>query len=66
MESITMTQGISGTLALICLIWVLYEVWAVNKSMTTGTKVLWSLGAIFFNIITAIVYYLVVKREQLA
>lgn len=62
----TATQGIGGTIAIICLLWVLYEVWAVNKSMTTGYKVLWSIGALFFNVLTAIAYYFVVKKDQIA
>jgi prolipoprotein diacylglyceryltransferase len=49
-------------LAIICAIWVIYDVLAKNKKLSTGMKVLWIVLAIFFSIITAIIYYLVYKR----
>lgn len=59
-------MGISGTVGLICMIWVLYEVWAVGRHMRTGEKVIWSLAAVFFNIFTAIAYYIIVKRNAIS
>jgi uncharacterized protein involved in exopolysaccharide biosynthesis len=54
--------GIVGIVALIAAIWVIYEA-ATNKSLSTGQKVLWIICALLFSIITAIVYYLVMKRR---
>ena len=59
----TMYQTIIGLISLICAVWVIYDVWAVNKKKTTGIKVLWTVLAIFFSIITAIVYYFLEKRK---
>lgn len=53
---------IGGLIALAAAIWVIYEA-ATNKNLSTGQKVLWIICAIVFSIITAIVYYLVVKRK---
>jgi len=55
--------GIFGIIALICAIWVIYDVLAKNKGLSDLAKVLWILAAVFFSIITAIVYYLVAKRK---
>jgi len=59
-------SGILGTLVgiigLICAIWVIYDVLVNNKKFSTSMKGLWILLAIFFSIITAIVYYLKYKR----
>lgn len=47
---------------ILCAVWVIYDVWATQKSMETVHKVLWTVGAVFFNIITAIIYYFVKKK----
>lgn len=54
--------GIIGLVALICLIWVIYDVWVVNRRATTIKKIVWTILALFFSIVTAIVYYLLEKR----
>jgi hypothetical protein len=33
-------EALIGIIALICAIWVIYDVWAVNKGLSTGAKVL--------------------------
>ena len=50
-------------IALIGMIWVIYDVWAVNKKLSTGIKIIWTIAAIFFSIITAIIYYFVEKNK---
>jgi uncharacterized BrkB/YihY/UPF0761 family membrane protein len=50
---------IIGVIALICAIWVIYDVLVNNKKLSDGMKVLWIILAMFFSIITAIIYYLV-------
>ncbi len=64
--NISIAGGLMSALALFCCVWVIYEVWAVNKNLTTGYKILWTLGALVFNFITAILYYFMVKRESIA
>ena len=55
-------SNLIGLIALVAMIWVIYDVLAVNKKLSTGMKVLWIVLAIFFSIITAIVYYLLQKK----
>ena len=59
-------MGVGGAIAFFCMVWVIYEVWAVNKNLTTGYKVLWTIAALFFNVLSAILYYFMVKREAIA
>ena len=54
-------NNIIGIIALLCAIWVIYEVWAKQK-MSTGSKIIWTVCALIFNIITAIVFYFTKKR----
>lgn len=51
-----------GLIALLCAIWVIYDVLANNKKLSTGMKVVWIVCALFFSIITAIVYYFVGRK----
>jgi len=51
-------------LGIACAIWVIYEVWANNKKLTDTGKIIWTLFALFFNIITAVVYYLRYKKTD--
>ncbi|MEN8230445.1 MAG: PLDc N-terminal domain-containing protein [Bacteroidota bacterium] len=54
--------SIIGIIALICAIWVIYDVWVNQKKMSAGSKLLWTIFAIIFSIITAIVYYFKKKK----
>ena len=58
-----MAYGIWGIVGLVCAVWVIYDVFAVQKKLSVGMKVLWTILALLFSIITAIVYYLVVKKK---
>ena len=51
-----------GIVALFCAVWVIYDVVTAQKFDSTK-KALWIVAAIIFNIITAIVYYFVVKKK---
>ncbi len=55
--------GLGGIIALICAIWVIYDVWTNQKKMKQEHKIIWTIVAILFNVLTAIVYYFVVKRK---
>ncbi|MEI6731461.1 MAG: PLDc N-terminal domain-containing protein [archaeon] len=57
-----MLNTIISIIALVCAVWVIYDVLAVQKRIGTGEKVLWVILAILFSIITAIVYYFVKKK----
>ena len=56
------SNNLLGIVALVCAIWVLYDVWAVNKKLSGGAKIIWSICAIVFNILTAIIYYFTQKK----
>ncbi len=56
------STSIFGIVALICAIWVIYDVWTNQKKMSGGKKILWTILAIVFNILTAIIYYFVRKK----
>ncbi|MBT4857906.1 hypothetical protein HON49_01925 [archaeon] len=47
---------------LACAIWVIYDVFAKQK-FKTGKKVLWTVLALLFSVITAIVYFFIVKKK---
>ena len=61
-------MALLGTLlsivALICAVWVIFDILTENKRLSTGVKVLWIVFAILFSIITAIVYYFVYKSKK--
>ena len=54
--------GIVEVIALICAVWVIYDVWLNKKKKDTVFKVIWTVLAVFFSILTAIVYYFMEKR----
>ena len=46
-----------------CAVGVIYDIVTFQKKMKSEHKLLWIIAAVVFNIITAIVYYLVVKKK---
>lgn len=57
-----MINTIFGIIALACAIWVIYDVFTNNKKLSDGKKVIWTVAAILFSIITAVIYYLVSRK----
>ena len=55
-------NNILYAIGIICAIYVIYDVWAVQKKMSAGSKLIWTIFALIFNVITAIVYYFKVKK----
>ena len=54
---------IISIIALICVIWVIYDVLVKNKGLSTEMKFLWIILAIILGgIIPAVIYYLVYKK----
>jgi hypothetical protein len=51
-----------GIVALICAVFVIVQVWTKQPSMSVGEKVIWTIAALFFSVLTAIVYYFVRMR----
>lgn len=59
----TMWNTILWIVALLCALWVIVDVLTKQKAMDQTHKVLWIIAAIIFSILTALVYYFVVKRK---
>ena len=49
-------------LGVISAVWVIYDVWTKNKKDTDQMKIVWTVLAIIFSIITAIFYYFLRKK----
>ncbi|MEM4755959.1 MAG: PLDc N-terminal domain-containing protein [Candidatus Woesearchaeota archaeon] len=60
-------MGIVGTLlwiaGIVCAVWVIYDVWQNQKRMDQTMKIIWTVAAVLLSILTAIVYYFVVKKK---
>ncbi|MGV8162066.1 MAG: PLDc N-terminal domain-containing protein [Candidatus Nanoarchaeia archaeon] len=60
-------MGLGSTIvwviAVICAVWVIVDVWTKQKKMEQTHKLIWTIAAIIFSILTAIVYYFVVKNK---
>ncbi len=52
-----------GGIKLFCMIWVLYRVWSVDDHLDQTKQVLWTLGAVFFSLISAIIYYIIYVHD---
>ena len=50
-------EFIIGIIAIICALYVIINVWGTGESGLV--KIVWTIAAIFFSIITAIVYYFI-------
>lgn len=56
-------DGLLYLVGLCCAVWVIYDVWVVNKRIDESSKVLWTILAIVANVLAAIIYYFVHKRQ---
>ena len=56
--------GLVGILAVICAVWVIYEVVTKQKKWKDSKKIIWIVCAVLFNIVTAIVYYFVEYKKK--
>ena len=58
------TYYIIGIFSLVCIVWVIYDVYMRNKKMNPFQKVSWTIGAILFGSVGALFYYLFWKRKK--
>jgi hypothetical protein len=54
--------GILGVIAVICAVLVIYDVWTNNKKLSDTAKIVWTVLAVIFSILTAIVYYFIGRK----
>ena len=57
-----LTTTILYIVGVLCAVWVIYDVFTKNNKLSTGMKVLWTVLALLFSIITAIIYYFMYKK----
>ena len=50
-------MSILAILGLILTIFIIYDIWAKNNQLDSTQKLIWTLAAVFFNVITAIIYF---------
>jgi hypothetical protein len=50
-------------LSLVAAVWVIYHVWSKNHRLSDVAKIIWTVAAILFSVLTAIVYYIVERPE---
>lgn len=55
--------AIISIISLASAVWVIYDVWSNNFRLSKEYKLLWTIAAILFSILTAIVYYVVEKAR---
>jgi hypothetical protein len=53
---------IIGIVALIATLWVIIDVFSSGKKLSTMEKAVWTVFALLFSIVTAIVYYFMKKK----
>ncbi|HKL02413.1 MAG TPA: hypothetical protein VJ911_02010 [Cryomorphaceae bacterium] len=46
-----------------CAVWVIYDAWSKNPRLSEMAKILWTIAAILFSVLTAIVYYVSQKMR---
>lgn len=56
-------KGLIGAIALVSCIWVIYDVWSNQPQKNTNEKLLWTISALLFNIITAVLYFIYGRRD---
>lgn len=50
-------------LGIVCAVWVIYDVWSKNTRLNNTNKIIWTVFAIIFSVLTAIVYYVTQKMR---
>jgi hypothetical protein len=44
--------------------WVIYDLWTKNKRLTDTEKLVWTIAAVVFSILTAVIYYFTQKQRR--
>lgn len=51
-------------LGIIAAVWVIYDLWTKNKRLTDTEKLVWTIAAVVFSILTAIIYYFTQYKKR--
>ncbi|MDP7116167.1 MAG: hypothetical protein QF915_03845 [Candidatus Woesearchaeota archaeon] len=57
-----MIANVVWLVSLICTVWVIYDVYTVHKAWKMDRKLIWTICAVLFGVITAGVYYFKFKK----
>ncbi len=58
-----MSRIIISLFLIACAIWVIYQVWTKNKRFTDTEKLIWTIAAVAFSFVTAVVYYITQRNK---
>ena len=48
---------------LVSALWVIYDVWSINKKLNQSAKLFWTVLALLFSVLTAVVYFFMFKKK---
>lgn len=51
-------------LAIAAAVWVIYHIWTKNRRLSDTEKLVWTIAAVAFSIITAIIYYFTQYKKR--
>ena len=51
-------------IGIIAAVWVIYDLWTKNKRLSDTEKLVWTIAAVAFSILTAIIYYFTQYRKR--
>lgn len=54
---------LAGLLAIVAAVLVIYHVWTKNDRLTDTEKLIWTIAAVMFSILTGIIYYFTQYRK---
>ena len=57
-------KGLIGLIAVICAVWVIYNVLTKHKHWSDTKKIVWIICAVVLNILTAIFYYFTEYKKK--
>ncbi len=47
----------------VCSLWVIYQVWGKNRRFTDTEKLIWTISAVVFGVLTALIYYFTQNKK---
>lgn len=51
-------------LGIVAAVWVIYHLWTKNQRLSDTEKLVWTIAAVAFSILTAIIYYFTQYRRS--
>jgi len=54
---------LAGLIAIAAAVWVIYHLWTKNNRLTDTEKLIWTIAAVAFSVLTAVIYYFTQYRK---